>query len=242
MTTLEYGSLTLKELGAPEDLTGGAVIDGFPGTGLASAISSACLISSLKLPLVGELQSSHFPALATVLDRRAQAPSRVYADSKRKITIFIGDFAPGQIASYEIAAAIVDWAKRKQCAFIVSSYSVPIAEEVTEHELSAVVSDSAAEEMVKAAGIPVADLVAIGGTAGRLLLQGQEAGVPVISLRINVHKNLQDYEAGMKLAEALMKIVPGAECDLNALRYEAQKTEGALRRIQAHASALDVYK
>ncbi len=242
MQVREYGSLTLKEVDAPEKLEGGAVIEGFPGAGLAGTISSTCLMSSLRLQFVGELRSPHFPALATVQGKRAQAPARVYADEKLKLTIFLGDFAPTQFATYEIASAIVDWAKRKGCAFIVTSYSVPVGGEVVEHELTAVVNNEQAEDMVKKAGIPLADLVAVGGTAGRLLLQGREAEIPVIALLVKAHKELQDYEAGLKLAEALMKIVPGAQCDLDMLRGEAQRTEGALRKIQAHATPPDVYR
>ena len=217
------------------------MIEGFPGAGLASRISSACLVSSLKLPLIAELKSPHFPALATVLGKRAQAPARGYADGKIKVAIFLGDFVPGQIASYELASAIVGWAKRKECALIVTSYSVPVGGEVSEHELTAVVNGSKAEEKMKKVGIPLADLTAVGGTAGRLLLQGGEAEIPVIALLVKAHKDLQDFEAGLKLAEAVMQIVPGARCDLSELRVEAEKTEGALRKIQVHA-APDVYQ
>lgn len=242
MSIREYGSLVLKETRAPLKLVGGAVVEGFPGAGLAATISSSCLVSSLKLPLVGELRSPHFPALATVLGRRAQAPARVYADEKLKLTVFMGDFVPGQLATYEMASAIVDWAKRKECAFVVTSYSVPVGGEVVEHDLTAVVNDPRAEEIAKKAGIPLADLTAVGGTAGRLLLQGREAEIPVLALLVKAHKNLEDFEAGLKLAEALMKIVPGAHCDLDALRGEAQRTEEALRKIQAHAPPPDVYR
>ncbi len=222
-------------------LAGGVVIEGFPGAGLAGTISSACLVSSLRLPLIAELRSPHFPALATVLDKRLQAPARAYADEKLKVAIFLGEFVPGQMASYELASAIVDWTKRKEGALIVTSFSVPVGGEVIEHELAAVVNGGEAEERVKKAGIPLADLAAVGGTAGRLLIQGRDAGIPVIALLVQAHKDLQDFEAGLKLAEALMQIVPGAQCDLRALRIEAQKTEGSLRKIQAHA-APDVYR
>ena len=242
MTTREYGSMTLKEDEKVEKLTGGVVIEGFPGTGLAGTISSTCLMSALKIPLVGEMRSPHFPALATVLNRRPQAPARVYADEKLKLTIFLGDFVPAQAATFEIASALVDWAKRKECDLIVTAYSVPVGPEVVQHDITAVVIVEKSEAMAKTAGIPLAELVAVGGVAGRLLLQGRDAGIPVVALLVKTHKDLQDYEAGMKLAEVLMKIVPGARCDLDALRAEAQKTEGVLRKIQAHAAPQDMYR
>jgi uncharacterized protein len=242
LSVREYGSLTLKEIDAPEKLVGGAVIEGFPGAGLAGAISSTCLISSLQLPLVGELRSPHFPALATVLDGRARAPARVYADEELKLTIFSGDFIPGQLATFEMATAIVDWARGKECDFIVTSHSIPVGGDVVEHELAAVVNNAKGEGIVKKAGIPLANLAAVGGTAARLLLLGREAGIPVIALLVKAHKELQDYEAGVKLAEAIMKLVPGVRCDLDALRGEAQRTEGALRKLQAHTTPPDVYR
>jgi predicted ATP-grasp superfamily ATP-dependent carboligase len=66
--------------------------------------------------------------------------------------------------------------------------------------------------------------------------------VPVVAFLVGAHKDLQDFEAGLKLAEGLMKIIPEAKCDLSALRGEAQKTEDALRKIQAHAAAPDIYR
>lgn len=95
--------------GEPDKLRGGVVIEGFPESGLAGTIAASCLVSSLKLTLVGELCSDYFPPLATVMNGKLQAPARIYADAKQNIAIFMGDFSPGQRASYQIAKEIVAW-------------------------------------------------------------------------------------------------------------------------------------
>jgi len=227
--------------GLPEKLAGGVVIDGFPVSGLAGTIASTCLISSLKLSPRGELASSHFPPLATVLDGRLQAPARIYADAGKKIAIFIGDFPPSPRASVAIARTIVEWAKQKGCAFVLTSFSTPMEEGAEEHEVSAVVNGEEAKQLAEAALIPLAKLAAVGGVAGRLLLEGRDAGVPVVALLIKTHKGIQDFESGLKVTEAMMKLVPNARCDLDAIREEAQRTEGNLRRVWRQTAPTGVY-
>jgi uncharacterized protein len=212
-------------------------------TGVAAEESSAssCLIASLKLTLVSELSSDYFPPLATVLDGKVQAPARIYADPKSNIAIFLGDFSPGLRASHVLARTIINWAKKRDCGFVLTSFSVPMEEGVDEHVVSAVVNGPKAEELATKAGVPIAKLAAVGAVAGGLLIEGRESGMPVISLLIKTHKNLQDYESGLKLAEVIMKLVPNAACDLTAIRQEALQTEGKLRRIMNQTAPPDVY-
>ncbi len=111
-----------------------------------------------------------------------------------------------------------------------------------EHAVTAVGSDSRAKEIAQSAGIPLAELAAVGGVAGQLLLEGRQAGIPVVALLVKTHKGLQDFESGLKLVQSIMRIVPNAKCDLNAIRAEAERTEGNLRRIMSHMQAPDVYR
>jgi len=226
----------------PAKLPGGVVIEGFPESGLAGTIASSCLVASLKPALVGEISSDYFPSLATVLNEKLQAPARIYADAKRNIAIFLGDFNPGQRASHLLARAIVDWAVKKECGLILTSFSVPMEMEADVHLVSAVVNTPKSEEMARKASIPLAKLTAVGGVAGSLLLEGKEAGIPVVALLIRTHKDMQDFESGLKLAEAIMRLVPNANCDLEAIREEAEKTEGNLRKIRIQTVPPDVYK
>lgn len=226
----------------PAKLLGGVVIEGFPESGLAGTIASSCLVASLKLSLVGQITSDYFPPLATVLDGRLQAPARVYADAKRNIAVFLGDFNPGQRASHLLARTIIDWAKQKECGFVLTSFSTPMERGSDEHLVSAVVNNSKSEDLVRQASIPIAKLTAVGGVAGKLLLEGREAGIPVVALLIKTHKDIQDFESGLKLAEVIMKLVPNAKCDLEAVREEAERTEGNLRRIWNQTAPPDVYK
>jgi uncharacterized protein len=236
------GEIHFLSRGAPEKMPGGVVIEGFPESGLAGTIASSCLVASLKLTFVSEITSDFFPPLATVLDGKVQAPARIYADSKSNIAIFLGDFGPGLRASHILARAIIDWAKKRECGFVLTSFSVPMEEGSDEHAVSAVVNGPKAEEIASRAGIPLAKLGAVGAVAGGLLIEGREAGMPVISLLVKTHKNLQDFESGLKLAEAIMKVVPNAACNLEAIRQEAEQTERKLRRIRNQTAPPDVYK
>ncbi len=227
--------------GEPAKLSGGVVIEGFPESGFAGTIASSCLVASLKLALVAEMSSDHFPPLATVMDGRLQAPARIYADTSNNIAIFLGDFVLGQRASNAMAKTIVGWAKEKGCAFVLSLFSTPLQEGTEEHEVSAVVNNQGAEEIVGRASIPLAKLTAVGGVSGRLLLEGREAGVPVVTLLVKTHKGIEDFEAGIKLAEAIMKLVPNARCELAGMKEEAKRTEGTLRRIRNQTAPPGVY-
>jgi predicted ATP-grasp superfamily ATP-dependent carboligase len=198
-------------------------------------------VSSLKLSVVGELSSDYFPPLATVLNGRLQAPARIYADPKANIAIFMGDFSPGLRASHLIAREIIRWASSKECSFVLTSFSTQMQDGTDEHVLSAVVNGPEAEEIARNASIPLAKLAAVGGVAGRLLLEGRDAGVPVVALLVKTHKGVQDFESGLKLAEAIMKMVPNAYCDLGAIRQEAERTEESLRRVWRQAAPSGVY-
>ena len=159
----------------PEKLAGGVVIEGFPESGLAGTIASTCLVSALKLPVAGELSSEYFPPMATVLDGKLQAPARIYADVRQNIAVFMGDFTPGPRASNVLAKAIVGWAREKECAFVLTSFSTTMEAGEEEHAVSAVVNGQKAQEIAELASIPLAKIAAVGGVAGRLLLEGSLA-------------------------------------------------------------------
>lgn len=110
-----------------------------------------------------------------------------------------------------------------------------------EHIVSAVVNGPESEEIARKAALTLAELAAVGGVAGRLLLEGREAGMPVVALLTKTHKGVQDYESGLKLAEAIMKMVPNAYCDLGAIREEAERTEEAFRSVWRPAAPPGVY-
>ena len=153
----------------------------------------------------------------------------------------MGDFAPSPRASIALARTIIEWAKRNECAFVLTSFSTPMEEGEDEHVVSAVVNGERGKELAEGAAIPLAKLAAVGGVAGRLLLEGRDAGIPVIALLVKTHKGMQDFESGLKLTEAIMKLVPNARCDLDAIRDEAQRTEGNLRRVWRQTAPAGVY-
>jgi predicted ATP-grasp superfamily ATP-dependent carboligase len=193
--------------------------------------------------LAGELRSDLFPPLATAFGGKLEAPARIFVDEERNFAIFLGNFTPDSQSAHRIARAMIRWAKDKECALIVTSVGVPLAgEEETEHEITGVANGAPAEGRLREAGIHSPDQAVVSGIAASLLLEGLDAGIPVVALLIRTHEGMQDFEAGLRLAEALSKIVPEAQCQTEGLCEEAQRTEEALRRLKERTNLPGVYR
>jgi len=212
-----------------------AVIDGFPGIGLAGAISSACIVESLKLRFVGELRSRLFPALASVNHGKPVGPVRIYADNERKISVFLGDFTPDNAAAHEVARVMTNWAMKKACGLVVTSSALIADEEgrSDNDQIAAVANGFEANERLRRAGIAPSEQAVVSGLSGLLLLEGGRMGLPVVAFLVRTHENTPDYEAGLNLAELLARVVPEAKCEMTGIREEAERSERALRDLRA---------
>jgi predicted ATP-grasp superfamily ATP-dependent carboligase len=193
------------------------------------------LVESLKLVLAGELRSDLFPALATVYAGQPRGPVRIYADTNRRIAVFRGDFPPENESTHKIARAMVSWAKQKECSLIVTSSGLfPVeGQEGGDDQVLAAANDAKAKEKLRTSGIAPLDQAVVTGLAGSLLLEGGEAGISVIAFLVQAHEGSPDYEAGLKLAEALANVVPEAECEMMGIKAQAERSEKALRDLRA---------
>jgi len=54
--------------------------------------------------------------------------------------------------------------------------------------------------------------------------------------------DVPDFEAALRLAEVLARVVPAAQCEVEGLREEAQRTEQALRSLRSQAAGAGIYR
>lgn len=217
------------------DLTGGVVIDGLPGLGWVSTISSACLISSLALEPVGVLESESFPSLAMVYASEPHYAARIHADERKKLSVFIAEFPIKQTLERFLSQTIIKWSQAAGSSLIVTSTGFPQEEEGESEkaEVLGVGSTPKARSLLTEAGIRILDYGAVPGISGLLLVEGRRMGLDVIAILVGSDAGEPDPVAGAKVGETIGRFVPQARCDVEPIMAEARKIETRLKNVSA---------
>lgn len=216
------------------DLSGGTLIEGFPSTGLVGPISCSCLVSTLKLKQISVLDSDIFPSVSLVYRGETRFPARIYADEKAKIATVFGEFTPAAGDERVLGKAILSWAKDHGCSLIITSAGLPqkAGEGVPEGKALSVGNTANARRKIEQAGLSQLDVGAVGGLPGFLLNHGSLENFDVIALLTRAKEGAPDYQAGVIVAQAIDKLVPGAKCDTVPLLAEAKRSEGEVEDIR----------
>jgi uncharacterized protein len=108
MTTEE--STDLKIFSKPLPLNG-AVLMGFPGSGLVGTIALQYIVDQMEFEQVGSMTSRFFPPLAMMNGGIINNPVRLYTKNNEKynITAIVADIPIAPPICYEISNGILDW-------------------------------------------------------------------------------------------------------------------------------------
>lgn len=89
----------------------GAVLMGFPGSGLVGTIALQYMVDQMEFELIGSMTSRFFPPLAMMNRGVINDPVRLYAkqNDKFNITAIVADIPISPMICYEIANGIFDW-------------------------------------------------------------------------------------------------------------------------------------
>lgn len=208
------------------DVRGGYLIDGFPSLGLSSAIASESMIRTSGFERAGHIDSDAFDPSSIVEGGVSDFPARIFANNSLKVAIFLSYLSPDPSMHRHVARAMISWALERGASLVVSAISIG----AEGGEGAAAVANSArAAERVAKAGIPAAHAGMIPGISGALLNEGSVSGQDVAVILFRSSAKGPDYRAGADLCNAMSRLVPGTACDLDRLRGEAQKAEGAIR-------------
>jgi len=226
--------IDIKEI-IPINVENGILINGFPSTGLTSAVATESLISTTEFELGGIIDSDRFPPISIVKNGLPNYPTRIFVNNELKVAVF-SSYLTLDVSLHKTAAKLMlNWAKEKKCSTIISSITVKggINEEVV-----AVASTGTARGKLVKAGITVIENATIPGISGVLLNEGMLNGQDVIVLLISSDKDIPDFTATSNLCNVLTKLVPGVSCNLTKLEKESKIIEQQIQQATDNTKEL----
>ena len=79
--------IDIKEI-IPINVENGILINGFPSTGLTSAVATESLISTTEFELGGIIDSDRFPPISIVKNGLPNYPTRIFVNNELKVAVF----------------------------------------------------------------------------------------------------------------------------------------------------------
>ena len=226
--------IEIKEI-VPVDLEGGILVNGFPSSGITSAIATESLINTSNFELQANIDSDKFPPISIIKNGMPNYATRIFVNRDLKVGIF-SSYLTLDVTMHRMAARMMlDWAKEKKCSTIVSSITVKGSNEL---DVFGVASTGNARGKLVENGITIADHATIPGISGILLNEGVTRGQDVIVLLVSSNKEIPDFKATSNLCETFSKIIPGISCNLTKLENESKIIEEQLKQATQNTKDL----
>ena len=112
--------IDIKEI-IPIDVENGILINGFPSTGLTSAIATESLINTTQFELGGIIDSERFPPISIIKNGLPNYPARIFVNKELKVAVFSSYLTLDVSLHRGAAKLMLNWAKEKKCSTIISS-------------------------------------------------------------------------------------------------------------------------
>src|SRR5713226_10216400 len=227
--------ITIRE-SKPINIEGGYLIDGFPYAGLANAIATESLTSTIDFELAGVLDSDLFPPISIIKDEVPNFPARIFVNNMLKIAVFSSYLTPHESLHREVAKTMLNWANQHKCSLILSSSLIKPGND--NKSIMGVGSTTEAKKKLNDANIPILRDGTVPGIPGILLNEGALSKTNVIVLLVKGQEPGPDFRSGAEICMALSKLVPGVACDLPTLLHEAKIIEQSLKQTEEEAASL----
>lgn len=225
------------------DLSHAMLIEAFPTVGLVSSIAGHFIIDTLKLEEIGAIVSRHFMPVAVIHKGSPSPPVRIYAGNKvcgpdgscEQIVVIISEFMPSVEVIKPLGDAILAWAQKKKCSFIVSLEGTHAPDTKTPMT-HGVATTTKMKKTLHTYGINETQEGMITGITGILLYQGALLNRDVLCLLAEAHSSYPDSRAAALLVETLDKMLPGIKIDAEPLYKEAKDIEQKIRMFIKQAA------
>jgi len=213
------------------------LIVGFPGVGLVGSIAANFIVDSLKMEMVGQMQSDKLPPAAVVQEGIPLPPVRIYRSDG--LMVLISDFAIPIQLSNTMAQTILGWQGGRFKAIIaLEGLMAEPTQEQVEAKVYGVGSTDSARKRLTGAKLEIFDHGWITGVSGILLSEGNRIGQDVICLLANANAMYPDARSAAKLVETIDALLPEIKLDLKPLIDEAEKIEGNIKEQMEKAKEI----
>ena len=226
--------IEIKEI-VPINLEGGTLVNGFPSSGITSAIATESLINTSNFELQANVDSDKFPPISIIKNGMPGYATKIFVNKDLKVGIFSSYLTLDVTMHRTAARMMLDWAEEKKCSTIVSSITVKGSNEL---EVFGVASTGNARGKLVENGIKMIDHATIPGISGVLLNEGATRGLDVIVLLVSSNKEIPDFKATSNLCETFSKIIPGMSCNLTKLENESKIIEEQLKQATENTKDL----
>ena len=225
--------INIREV-SPINIKGGFIINGFPSTGLTSAIATELIINTSQFEFAATIDSDKFPPISIIKNGAPNYPTRIFVNNDIKTAIFSSYVTVDVSLHRNIARMMLNWAAEKKCSVIISSITV----KGTSQEIMGVASTGTARGKLVEAGIKVAENAAIPGIPGVLLNEGMINGKDVIVLLVSSESNTPDLRATYNLCDGISKLIPEISCNLSLLEKQAKQIEKEMKQVETESKDL----
>ncbi len=224
----------IKEIN-PINVENGILINGFPSSGITSAIATESMINTSNFELGGIIDSERFPPISIIKNGMPNYPVRVFTNNDLKVAVFSSYLTLDVSLHRSAARLMLDWAKEKKVSLILSSITVKGTKGT---EIFGVASTGSARGKLVSAGISVVENATVPGISGVLLNEGMIHGQDVIVLLVSSDKEFPDFQATSNLCNSLSKLVPGVSCNLDKLEKESKIIEQQIKQAESDTKDL----
>ena len=172
--------IRIKEIN-PINVENGILINGFPSSGITSAIATESMINTSNFELGGIIDSERFPPISIIKNGMPNYPVRVFTNNDLKVAVFSSYLTLDVSLHRSAARLMLDWAKEKKVSLILSSITV---KGTMGTEIFGVASTGSARGKLVSAGISVVENATVPGISGVLLNAGMIHWQDVIVLLV----------------------------------------------------------
>ena len=212
----------------------GFIINGFPSTGLTSAIATELIINTSNFQLAATIDSDYFPPISIIKNGAPNYPTRIFVNNNLKAAIFSSYIVLDASLHRNIARMMLNWANEKKCSTIISSVTI----RSDSQEIMGVASTGNARGKLVDSGIKIVENAAIPGIPGVLLNEGRLNAQNVIVLLVGSKSDTPDLRASYSLCNGLSKLIPGISCNLSVLEKQAKQIEEEMKQVDTESRDL----